>query len=256
MRNLNKFLSAALLLLAMLPLSAQNQGGTPPTGTEEGWFVGVQGGMPFGISTFSSFGADKTRAGFSGGAFVGYRIDPVISLELNIKWGKTALSARDCCASHHYWLGADGIRYHAPVLDAEGHAYTDLRSDVALQHYGIRLNANILGFFASTRQSRWTLGLAPQVAVLASQATLKTLADGTEVSKGSTHWCPTLGFDLNAAYRLTKHLHLGIYSGVTWLTGKERMDGIPRDNHRTNYLWESGIRISYTLNEQGKEGQR
>ena len=30
--------------------------------TSHGWYVGIEGGMPFGFSTFSSFGHDKTQA--------------------------------------------------------------------------------------------------------------------------------------------------------------------------------------------------
>ena len=29
----------------------------------QGWYVGIEGGMPFGFSTFSSFGHDKTHLG-------------------------------------------------------------------------------------------------------------------------------------------------------------------------------------------------
>ena len=31
---------------------------------QQGWYVGVEGGMPFGFSTFSSFGHDKTHPGW------------------------------------------------------------------------------------------------------------------------------------------------------------------------------------------------
>ena len=31
---------------------------------QQGWYVGVEGGMPFGFSTFSSFGHDKTHLGW------------------------------------------------------------------------------------------------------------------------------------------------------------------------------------------------
>lgn len=71
------------------------------------WYVGVQGGVPFGISTFSSFGADKPRAGYDFALYGGYRFNPVLSAELSVKWGKTPLSAQDCCIEKGYWLGAD-----------------------------------------------------------------------------------------------------------------------------------------------------
>ena len=32
---------------------------------QQGWYVGIEGGMPFGFSTFSSFGHDKTHLGWA-----------------------------------------------------------------------------------------------------------------------------------------------------------------------------------------------
>ena len=34
---------------------------------QQGWYVGIEGGMPFGFSTFSSFGHDKTHLGWAAG---------------------------------------------------------------------------------------------------------------------------------------------------------------------------------------------
>ena len=95
------------------------------------WYGGIEGGVPFGVSTFSSFGADKTRAGYALGLFGGYRFNLVLSAELSAKWGKANLSARDCCAECGYWLGADGKTYHASVAGFSGADYADLKSSVA-----------------------------------------------------------------------------------------------------------------------------
>lgn len=78
------------------------------------WYGGIEGGVPFGMSSFSSFGADKTRAGYALGLFGGYRFTSVLSAECSAKWGKTNLAARDCCAEGGYWLGTDRMTYHAP----------------------------------------------------------------------------------------------------------------------------------------------
>ena len=125
------------------------------------WYGGIEGDVPFGVSTFSSFGADKTRAGYALGLFGGYRFNLVLSAELSAKWGKANLSARDCCAECGYRLGADGKTYHAPVAGFSGADYADLKSSVSLQQYGLRL----LGFFRSLRDSRWRLELSPMAAV-------------------------------------------------------------------------------------------
>lgn len=61
----------------------------------QGWYVGVEGGMPFGFSTFSSFGHDKTHLGWAAGVYGGYRFGSVFSAELSAKYGEMSLSAQD-----------------------------------------------------------------------------------------------------------------------------------------------------------------
>lgn len=143
------------------------------------WYIGVQGGVPFGISTFSSFGADKTRSGYDFSLYGGYRFNPVLSAELSVKWGKTAFSAQDCCIEKGYWLGADGIRYNAMVSGKDGWNYTDLKSGVFLQSYGVQLNVNLLGLSERTRLSRWTLELSPQLSAVGTKAAISTISTNT-----------------------------------------------------------------------------
>ena len=49
---------------------------------------------------------------------------------------------------------------------------------------------------------------------------------------------------LQAAYRITDHLNLGIYTGITYLTGSP-LDGMPEHLHQANYIWESGLRLGW-----------
>ncbi len=246
MRVFRKYLLTALLSLAALTAFAQ------PTATEKGWFVGVQGGMPFGVSTFSSFGADKTRIGYSAGLYGGYRFNPVLSLEATAKWGEINLSAKDCCIDRHLWLGSDGVRYNAPVLDMNGWGYDNLKSNVFMQHYGLQLNVNILGFFNATKHSRWTLEVSPLLAAVGTKATLKTIGGNAEISKGDTQWHLGAGGNLQAGYQATKHLNIGVYSGITYLTG-DPMDGMPEYRHDANYVWESGIKIGIKFGKKSKK---
>ncbi len=246
-----QILTVALLALALLPAKAQEQAESKPTATEKGWFVGAQGGMPFGVSTFSSFGADKTRMGWSAGVYGGYRFNPVLSLEATAKWGQINLSGQDCCLDHHLWLGADGVRYEAPVLDMDGWNYSDLKSNVFTQHYGVQLNVNVLGFFNKTKHSRWTLEVSPLLAAVGTKATVKTVDSNTEVAKGSNRWHLGAGGNLQAGFQATKHLNIGVYSGITYLTN-DRMDGMPEHCHKANYVWESGIKVGFTFGKGKK----
>lgn len=217
----------------------------------QGWYMGLQGGVPFGVSTFSSFGADKTRAGYNAGMYGGYRFNPVLSAELSVKWGKTALSAQDCCIEKDYWLGMDGNRYNTSVAGMNGWGYGNLKSSVSLQQYGVQLNVNLLGLFERTKQSRWTLEVSPLLAAVGTKATIKTISENTDVLKGDTKWHLGAGGNLQFGYRITKNLGVGIYSGITYLTGS-RMDGAPEYRHKNNFVWESGVRIGWTFGKCGK----
>lgn len=251
MKITKKYILTALLVMAFVPAMAQERIESKPTSTEKGWFAGVQGGVPFGISTFSSFGADKTRMGWSAGLHGGYRFNPVLSLEATAKWGEVNLSAKQCCIDHNLWLGTDGVHYNAPVLDMNGWGYDNLKSNVFMQHYGLQLNVNILGFFNATKHSRWTLEVSPLLAAVGTRATVNAVSDGEEVLSGNTRWHLGVGGNLQAGFQVTRHLNIGVYSGLTYLTGKP-MDGMPEYRHEANYTWESGIRIGFTFGRSGK----
>ena len=242
-----------LLLLSFMVLSF-----VPATASTEertfspDWYVGGEGGIVFGTGTISSFGADKTRAGWSAGLFGGRRFNPVLSLEFAAGYGNTPLSSRSCCAASGYWLGSDGQRYNAAVLGMDGAPYSDLISHVAMQHYGLRLNVNLLGFFARTRNSRWDIGLAPSLSLYGSKATVKRISDKTTVFRNSQKWHLGAGGRLQIGYRITDGVRAGLYSGIVWLTG-QRMDGIPKHLHRNNFIWENGIRIELSARKHTKK---
>ena len=62
------------ILVSVLPFSAMKaEEGKDVPAPSQGWYVGVEGGMPFGFSTFSSFGHDKTHLGWAAGLYGGYR---------------------------------------------------------------------------------------------------------------------------------------------------------------------------------------
>ena len=218
----------------------------------QGWYVGVEGGMPFGFSTFSSFGHDKTHLGWAAGVYGGYRFGSVFSAELSAKYGEMSLSAQDCCAERCYWLGSDGVLYKAGVLGMDSWEYADLKSHVRMGQYGARVNVNLLGLFHKTADSRWDLAVSPHIYAVTTKADSRTIADDAKVMKGSTDWHLGYGADLQVGYQLTSCLKLGIYSGLTRLTG-ERMDAMPEHLHKNNFVWESGIRLGISFAKTKKK---
>lgn len=218
----------------------------------QGWYVGVEGGMPFGFSTFSSFGHDKTHLGWAAGLYGGYRFNSIFSAELSAKYGEVNISAQDCCIERNYWLGSDGVRYKAGVLGMDSWEYANLKSHVRMGRYGARVNVNLLGLFHKTANSRWDLAVSPHIYAVTTKADIQTIADDAKVMKGSTNWHLGYGADLQVGYQLTSCLKLGIYSGLTRLTG-ERMDAMPEHLHKNNFVWESGIRLGISFAKAKKK---
>ena len=68
--SLKKIVSLGILWLAFTPAFAQENGKQATL-----WYAGIQGGMPFGISQFSSFSAGKAHAGYAIGLHGGYRFN-------------------------------------------------------------------------------------------------------------------------------------------------------------------------------------
>lgn len=218
----------------------------------QGWYVGVEGGMPFGFSTFSSFGHDKTHLGWAAGLYGGYRFNSIFSAELSAKYGEVNMSAQDCCVERNYWLGSDGVLYKAGVLGKDSWEYANLKSHVRMGRYGARVNVNLLGLFHKTANSRWDLAVSPHIYAVTTKADIQTIADDAKVMKGSTNCHFGYGADLQVGYQLTSCLKLGIYSGLTRLTG-ERMDGMPEHLHKNNFVWESGIRLGISFAKAKKK---
>ena len=240
------------ILASVLPLSTMKaEEGKDVFAPSQGWYVGVEGGMPFGFSTFSSFGHDKTQLGWSAGLYGGYRFNSIFSAELSAKYGEMNLSAQDCCVERNYWLGSDGVLYKAGVLGMDSWEYANLKSHVRMGQYGARVNINLLGLFPQTADSRWDLAVSPHIYAVTTKADIHTIADEAKVMKGSTNWHLGYGADLQVGYQLTSCLKLGIYSGLTRLTG-ERMDGMPEHLHKNNFVWESGIRLGISFTKAKK----
>ena len=238
------------ILASVLPLSTMKaEEGKDVLAPSQGWYVGVEGGMPFGFSTFSSFGHDKTHLGWAAGLYGGYRFNSIFSAELSAKYGEMNLSAQDCCVERNYWLGSDGMLYNAGVLGMDSWEYANLKSHVRMGQYGARVNINLLGLFLQTANSRWDLAVSPHIYAVTTKADIQTIADDAKVMKGSTNWHLGYGADLQVGYQLTSCLKLGIYSGLTRLTG-ERMDGMPEHLHKNNFVWESGVRLGINLSKK------
>ncbi len=140
----------------------------------KGWYLGVDGGLPFGLSTFSSFGHDKTHMGWAAGIYGGYRFNPIFSAELSARYGEVNLSAQDCCVERNYWLGSDGVLYNASVLGMDSWEYAQLKSHVRMGWYGARGSRESAGAVRNTAHSRWTVAVSPHLYAVTTCADIQT----------------------------------------------------------------------------------
>ena len=230
---------------AATPLSADSA-------ATRGWYLGVEGGVPFAVGTFSSFAGGRTYAGWQAGVSAGYAFGRTVSLEAQASWGRPALAARRCCTESGYWLGADGRRYYAPASGMEGWDYRSLESRSTVQSYGIQLNLNVLPLLGAGRRR---LEISPRVAAVGTKARLYDRATGRRVKGLPARWHMGAGFRLQGSCAVAGRLRLGVYTGMTFLTGKG-LDGIPRHAHSSNYLWESGVRLSFHFGKSKAEAAR
>lgn len=222
-----------------------------------GWYIGAQAGMPMAEADFSSFGADKFRPGWSAGIHAGYRFTPVWSLELTANWGEQFLAEQDCCFERGYFLGSDHNRYRdGYYLPAgmTGWEYKNLKSRTFVQRYGLQVNMNILGFFNSTKESRWRLDISPAVYAVGTSSDLMTKADNAPVADNLNDWHLGYGGQAQVSYAVADNMNIGIYGGFTHLTGKP-MDGMP-ELHSTNFIIDAGVKFSFAFGKvKSKNGK-
>lgn len=210
------------------------------------FYIGVTAGVPSGFSTFSSFAQDGFHAGFAGDIFAGYRFNGILSAEADLGWGLTTMGARSCC-SDSYWVGDDWSSYYGSVLGMTGWYRDDVRTAVFTQRYGARLNVDILGFFAGTKDSGWHLELAPQTFLYGTKSRLIPATGSSTLLSGPARWHFGYGAALQAGYEITRSLRVGLSCGLTFLTG-QNMDGLSgRGIHGSNAVLDAAVRISWNL---------
>lgn len=243
-----------MILIAGTPLFAQSYEPNPQKDYTKGWYMGVQAGMPMAEGTFSSFGADKFRPGWSAGIHGGYRFTSVWSLELTANWGQQFLAEQNCCFDRGYFLGTDWNRYHPDIIPSGMHGwlYKDLKSLTFVQRYGLQVNMNVLGFFNRTKDSRWRFELSPAIYGVGTCSDILAKADNTPVRENISKWHFGYGGQVLVSYAIVPNMNLGIYGGFTHLMG-DPMDGMP-EIHLTNFIIDTGVKFTVNFGRKKKSG--
>ena len=210
------------------------------------WYVGIEAGMPVGISTLTSF-SPQGGAGVQGGVLGGYRFSPLLSLELGAGFGHMKLGASQCCED--YFLGTDGVRYLSPVAGTDSYSYREIYSSVSVQQYSLRLNVELLQIVTPDRDKRWSLTVSPAIYGIGTQATLKENGTKTTVVKRDGRFRFGAGTGIGGSYQVTGNLGIGLRSGVVWVFG-ERFDGITPTDHKENVIWNNTVALTWRFGHE------
>lgn len=223
-----------LSFLLLLSVAAQEKLGN--------WYLGIKSGVPVGISTFSSLNEGNIHWGWTIGVFAGYRFSGVCSAELSVSIGHLRMDSQHCCEA--YFLGSDGQLYFAPVAGLDTYTYPSLYSEVNTQQYSAQFNFDLLKLSGLGNQKRWLLQLSPVLSTLAGKATLRLKESDEVVVRRNSQYNFGVGGKLSVGYRLGTQLIASLYSGVDYFPGS-RIDGVPKRLHRNNYIWESGLKLTW-----------
>ena len=202
-----------------------------------GWYAGLSGGTSFGQATFRSITESKTNVGVQFGVFGGYQLSRLLSVEALATMGWQKQTSLDC---DPYWLSTDGERTFAPVLGKQGNYYRDLEAKTRWMRFGLQANFDVLSLITKST-CKWSVTLSPQVSAVTTRT--KHLATGYE-QEFSRQWHLGLGGQAAVGYRVAKNVGLQLYGGITCLTGS-RFDNIPEHCHKSNLIYEAGLKVSY-----------
>lgn len=227
-----------LMLLAMLTTGVQTAfAQSDSRDYERGWYAGLSGGTSFGQATFRSITESKTHVGAQFGVFGGYQFSRLLSVEALATMGGQKQTSLDC---DPFWLATDGEYTFAPVLGKQGHYYRDLEAKTQWMRFGLQANFDVLSLLTKPT-TRWSVTLSPQASAVTTRT--KHLATGYE-QEFDRQWHLGLGGQAAVGYRVAKNVGLQLYGGITCLTG-DRFDNIPKYEHKSNLMYEAGLKLSY-----------
>lgn len=228
-----------LMLLAMLAAGVQTASAQDSSQRDykRGWYAGLGGGTSFGQATFRSITESKTHVGAQFGVFGGYQFSRLLSVEALVTMGWQKQTSLDC---DPFWLATDGEFTFAPVLGKQGNYYRDLEAKTQWMRFGLQANFDVLSLLTKPT-TRWSVTLSPQVSAVTTRT--KHLATGFE-QEFDRQWHLGLGGQAAVGYRVAKNIGVQLYGGITCLTG-DRFDNIPKYHHRSNLIYEGGLKLSY-----------
>lgn len=224
------FIACVIISSAVYAQTSENKSDGPSV------YAGIQGGMPMGVSSFSSLNADFP--GWDAGVFAGYRFNDMMSVELDASFGNLNMLPRNFCKQYFF--------------DEEaGISYMRLKNKTFIHRYSARFNLNLLSFFAATENTPWKAEVSPALSLLGRSGRFVRLADETDVLGTVKGFNFGVGCRIGASYTFDGKYQVGLYAGYTQFTGAA-IDGLPKN--KGSFIAEAGARFAYNIS-LGKGGR-
>ncbi len=217
---------------------------------QRGFILGISGGTVLGQGTFRSLGSYSKHFGYELSLYGGYRFNNLLTIEATVTIGHQSQTAMDCC---QYWLSSTNLsRYFAPVIDERGWYYRDLESRTSWQRYALQLDINLLDLFPHGEDQAWRIELSPRISAFSTLTTLSgPLSDGSGrlEQEYDRQWHLGLGGQLCVSHKISGNIGIGLYIGLDCLGGK-RFDRIPVHCHKSNLIYDGGLRLTWLISKK------
>lgn len=252
MKRIYSIAALAIITLAIVPtLRAEEK----LKSYEKGFFVGVNGGLASGVSTFKS-----ERPSFQLNVEGGYRFSKWLSLQLGMGGGKLELGPQGCCSAHSginnerhsYWRAYNDREWHVyPEKGAEGWWYADLSGRTSYCKAVVQVNFDLFSLFSD----RIGFEISPRAGGMVTRTDLsgKSSLTGDNLdlkNDAQTHF--VYGGESTLSYKFGNGIRLGLFGALDMIAG-ERFDNIPVHVHNENFIWNAGVKVVYSFGKkQGK----
>lgn len=240
-----------LFILAIAPILRAEE---KQKSYDKGVFIGVNGGLAGGVSTFKS-----ENPSFQFNIEGGYRFNKWLSLQLVVGSGKVDLGPQACCSAHpkinnernSYWrsLVDNEWHYYADKTN-DGWWYADLNGRSSYYKGVIQVNFDLFSLFSD----RIGLEISPRAGGMVTRTDLsgKSSLTGKDLTlKNDSQKHFVYGGETTLSYKFGSGIKVGVFASLEMLSG-DHFDNIPVHVHNENNIWNAGVKFVYSFGKKEK----
>jgi hypothetical protein len=214
-----------------------------PDQNPSGFFIGTQVNSPLFWGDLFSLG-EKTRFGYGGGIFAGYKLGGWFSPEFSFDYGVGQIGPQD----HQLidYVSKSGVINYVQ-LDPSDIKLGELYSRTTYMQTGLRLQVGLISLLSPRKYHAFDVELAPAIYAQKFSPKLYTVADNKQWSEGTGggDWNYAAGGDLGLRFRFSPKVSTHLRGGLLWLHNKS-FDGLNNDPvWRVNLMANVSVGITF-----------